>query len=65
MKLKAWIYQKTGIYLTHKEQLEYITSKVFWKQFMRIARRKDNDRTPIQIQGLLIGLWQCKHGFYR
>jgi hypothetical protein len=65
IKIKAWIYRRTGIYLAHKEELEYITSKIFWKKFMRIVKQKDNDMSPRDIQGLLIGSWQCDYGFYR
>jgi hypothetical protein len=65
LKIKAWIYQKTGIYLAHKEELEYITSPAFWKKFMKIVKHKDNDMAPRDIQGLLIGIWQGEHGFYR
>lgn len=66
LKIKAFIYQKTGIYLAHKEELEYITSKEFWKGFTKILKNsKKNDLSPQNMQGILIGLWQCKHGFYR
>lgn len=65
LKLKAWIYRRTGIYLAHKEELEYITSKVFWKSFRRIIGHKKNDLGAETVQGLLIGMWQTKHGFYR
>lgn len=65
LKLKAFIYQKTGIYLAHKEELEYITSKEFWKSFIKIVGHKKNDMSPRNAQGLLIGLWQAKNGFVR
>ena len=65
MSIKAFIYQRTGIYLAHKEENDYITSKVFWKEFMRIAGKKTNDMRPRDIQGLLIGMWQCEQGFAR
>lgn len=65
LKIKAFIYQKTGIYLADKEELEYITSKAFWKEFIRIYTHKANDMGPRDVQGLLIGSWQCRHGFYR
>lgn len=65
LKIKAFIYQKTGIYLADKQELEYITSKAFWKEFIKICTHKDNDMAPRDVQGLLIGMWQCKHGFYR
>lgn len=65
IKIKAWLYQKTGLYLAYKEELEYTTSKEFWKQFVKIYSNKNNDMSPRDVQGLLIGTWQCEHGFYR
>lgn len=65
IKIKAFIYKKTGIYLAQKEELDYLKSKEFWKSFMKIASHKKNDLAPRDIQGILIGLWQVKHGFYR
>jgi len=65
IKIKAKIYQVTGIYLAHKEELEYVTSKAFWKAFKKMTRHaKKNDFSAENIQGILIGLWQCKHEFY-
>ena len=65
IKLKAWFYRKTGIYLAHKEELEYITSKEFWNEYRSMARIKSNGLLGRDLQGLLIGCWQAKHGFYR
>lgn len=65
LKIKAFIYQKTGLYLAHKEELEYISSDSFWRQFRKIYLHKTNDMGMKNVQGILIGLWQCKHGFYR
>lgn len=65
LKLKGIIYQKTGIYLASKEELEYIKSDEFWKSFMKMITHKANDMSGSNIQGLLIGLWQTKYGFYR
>lgn len=63
--LKAKIYQYTGIYLAAKEELDYVTSRKFWKEFNKQINRPDNDMSHIDIQGLLIGSWQTRHGFYR
>jgi hypothetical protein len=60
LKIKAKLYQWTGIYLADSEELDYIKSKEFWRAFKKIKRLNDRDK-----QGLLIGLWQYKHGFYR
>lgn len=67
LKIKAKIYQWFGIYLANKEELEYIKSDEFWKEFKRIYKHKDNDMSFSDIQGLLIGMWQCnsKHLFAR
>ena len=65
LKIKSFIYRKTGVYLAHKEELEYITSKEFWKTFLKIAGHEENDMAPRDIQGLLIGMWQADHRFVR
>ena len=65
LKLKSLIYRQTGIYLAHREELEYITSKECWQQFAKMYRNGDGSLLPRGIQGLLIGLWQVDHGFHR
>lgn len=66
LKLKGKFYQYTGIYLATNEQLEYITSDAFWKEFERMEPfNYDNDFTNQDLQGLLIGSWQAQYGFYR
>ena len=63
LKIKAWIYRRTGIYLAYREELEFITSKRSWKVI--IALSKTGDMTLRDAQGLMIGMWQSQHGFYR
>ena len=58
-RIKVKIYHYTGIYLFHKEELEYLTSKEFWKQFPKELTHM-KDMSPRDVQGLMIGLWQCK-----
>ena len=65
LKIKGFIYRHTGIFLAHKEELKYLQSDEFWFHMRKISKGKDEDMSPRNIQGLLIGLWQCKHGFYR
>ena len=65
LSFKSMIYQQTGIYLAHREELAYVKSKEFWQQFAKIYKRADYDMLPRDIQGLLIGLWQAENGFYR
>lgn len=65
LKLKALLYRHTGIYLANREELEYLKSEEFWKEFRKICVRKTNDLTLADIQGLLLGLWQAENGFYR
>jgi hypothetical protein len=66
IKVKAKIYYYTGIYLAYKEESEYLQSKEFWKSMEKLLKSKDADfKKPVNAQGLLIGLWQAKHGFYR
>ena len=54
LKLKAKIYQYTGIYLAQKEEDEYLRSE-------EAVSLLENNEYP----GLVIGLWQAKHGFTR
>lgn len=42
----------------------YVQSKEFWKAFRKIVLAKSNDMSMSEVQGLLIGSWQCDHGFY-
>lgn len=58
-RLKVKIYHYTGIYLFHKEELDYLTSEEFWKRFPEELERME-DMSPRDVQGLMIGLWQCK-----
>lgn len=66
LKIKGYIYCYTGIYLAKKEELEYVTSKEFWKQFDKFySKRKKHKLSSETIQSILIGLWQAKYKFYR
>lgn len=58
-RLKVKIYHYTGIYLFHREELEYLTSKKFWKDFPKQLKHM-KDMSPRDVQGLMIGLWQCE-----
>lgn len=62
LKIKAFIYRLTGIYLAEKEENEYITSDEFWDIMDSTEDPELDNRT---VQKILIGSWQCKHGFYR
>lgn len=65
MKIKAWIYQKTGLYFAHKEELAYIHSEDYWAKFADIGAELSDELTLRDIHGVVVGLWQAKHGFYR
>jgi hypothetical protein len=67
LKLKSHIYRYTGIYLAHKEENEYLQSKDFWNEFHKMKNHPKNDMDDENIQGLLVGLWQCgkNHNFTR
>lgn len=65
LKLKILIYRYFGLYLATREELDYITSRDFWKEWAKMDEHTDNDMTPRDIQGLLIGMWQAKYGFAR
>lgn len=63
LKTKAFIYRNTGIYLAHKEENEYVDSMAYWREFSRLLADPENFMTPRTIHGVLIGLWQARHGF--
>lgn len=65
LKLKSLFYRHTGIYLADKEENDYLTSYDFWKSFNEYKSHPENDLSDRNIQGILIGLWQCNHKFYR
>jgi hypothetical protein len=65
LRIKSRIYRYTGFFLANSEQLEYVTSEEFWKEFSKIAKHPKNDMSMYNIQGLLIGSWQAHHGFTR
>ena len=65
LKFKAKFYQYTGVYLAHKEILDYLESSDFWYEFSTIKSHPENDMDDKDIQGLLIGSWQAREGFYR
>lgn len=66
LKIKAKIYQYTGIYLAESEELDYLNSREFWKEFDRMQKHnKENDISNRTLQGILIGTWQSKNGFTR
>lgn len=65
LKLKSLVYKYTGVYLAQNEELEYITSRGFWKEFINITIHEENDLSPRDVQGLLIGSWQANNGFAR
>jgi hypothetical protein len=64
LKIKALIYRYTGIYLAYREELEYLTSYEFWTKFKKMSTRKANDLSLVDIQSIILGMWQADHGFY-
>jgi len=64
LKLKSVFYRYTGIFLANSEQLDYIDSDAYWKEFRETSVLFD-DMDDRQVHGLLIGSWQCHHKFYR
>ena len=65
LKIKAFIYKLTGIYLAHKEQCKYMESKEFWESFAKVKASPFNEISNYTASGILIGSWQAKHGFAR
>ena len=62
---KAHAYRYLGVYLATTEENDYIQSKEFWSDFLNHINHPENDMEPIDIQGLLIGLWQAERGYCR
>lgn len=62
LKLKAKIYQYTGIYLAQKEELKMLKSKSFWQEFCRLQETFADMR---ELQSFMIGDWQSRKGFTR
>jgi len=65
LRIKSRIYRYTGFFLAHYEEVEYMSSEEFWKQFYKVYKHPKNDMSMRNIQGLLIGSWQAHHGFAR
>jgi len=65
LKLKARFYKLTGIYLAHEEENDYLCSPEFWEEHQRFLDSNANDWLPRDVQGVLIGSWQARHGFAR
>lgn len=64
LRIKSIVYRYTGIYLAYREEVEYLNSRAFRKEFDRSLKHFD-DTHPLDVQGILIGMWQSKHHFYR
>lgn len=67
LKLKAKIYQYTGIFLAQKEVNLYINSQDFKDEVRRMTSYDDGGPTFSieECQNLLIGSWEAHYGFYR
>lgn len=66
LKIKAKIFQYTGIFLARKEQNKYIESQDFKDEVRRMVSYDDGG--PVfseeECKNLLIGTWDSHHGFY-
>lgn len=66
LKVKAWFYRLTGIYLAHREENEYTESEEFWEAFRDLLKEDNHNRLGVQaIYGILVGRWQSVNGFVR
>jgi len=65
LSIKSDIYRFTGLYLAHKEELDYIGSHTYWRQFVAIAKYERDGIGVRDIHGLLVGMWQVKHCLVR
>lgn len=64
LKLKAKVYQYTGIYLAKKEENEYLKTVqrevITENRLLRNSKHlRQNDMT-----GLNVAVWQIRHGFH-
>lgn len=65
LKIKAKIYQLTGIFLAQKEQDEYKNTPAFKIEADNILNYPEQDMNLEEIEGILIDSWQAEHGFHR
>lgn len=67
LKLKAKVYQYTGIFLAQKELGLYTNSQDFNDEVRRMVAYDDG--LPVydveETKSLLIGSWEAHYGFYR
>lgn len=64
LSLKGILYRYTGIFTAEEEELDYLTSDEFWEEFIDIQKEFPKEH-PANIQAIVLGGWQLKHGFYR
>jgi len=64
LKFWAWVYRKTGYFSNYAKakQMEYIEDNGDKLDEYYVALE---DCRPQDALGLLIGIWQGEHGFYR
>ena len=65
LKTKGLVYKYTGWYFAAAEENEFLQSDEFWKKLKKHIKSPKGGLTAQDYQGLLIGLWQCEHGFHR
>lgn len=65
LKIKAFIYRLTGIYLAQKEEDAYLRSTEALEVLERYKKAPELCDMELEThKSLLIGLWQAEHGFY-
>ena len=65
LQFKSYIYRYTGIYLAHKEELEYLSDDKLWNDMELRLKAPDNDMSLANWVSVEIGMWQACHGFCR
>lgn len=63
--MKSFIYRYFGIYLARQDELDYLISDDFWNEFNRIKSSPQNDMSDLEIQRIVLGMWQCNAGYSR
>lgn len=62
LKLKSLVYRYTGVYLANKEEQKYMRSKPTQRRIKDLSAELGSGDAA---RGIVIGMWQAKHGFTR
>lgn len=63
LKIKAFIYRHTGIYLAQREENRYMALESTRQMISTMVVTCELDKDTVE--GIVIGSWQAENGFYR